>query len=636
MKMPRFKLPAFKMPAIVWRRSDLIRLGSALLAAAILTGVAWFGLWLSNEKGRALLVAPDHIVSDALFQRRMAASGEIVMVGIDPRGIEAFGPWPWTRDIMAMAVENLNADPENRPAAIGIDVVYGGYSIYPEDDEYLVSALGEYGNVVVACFAEYGVVSDVQDGMLYIREELVEFHAPFPELKEAADLGHINSMFDSDGFLRQGLRDITLPDGTAVTAFNQLLYRKYADYHGLDAGRAPATTGGRLHESFYIPYTGLPLDYDEGISILDLFEGSIPDVAGKIVLIGPWDAALQDYVTTSIDHSKKMFGIEAQANMIEMYLRGDFKREAAQSVQYVLLFFVSLLALLLMWERKVLTSTLLWLGLSGGAVGLSYLFYHAAGLVTHVLWVPLSITVIYIATVAINYVRAALERRRVTNTFKRYVAPEIVSEILREGSDALGLGGKLTDIAVLFVDIRGFTPMSEVLSPPQVVDVLNNYLTLTSGAVMANSGTLDKFIGDATMAFWGAPLPHPDPVFSAVKAALDMVAGSEKLSAELEEKFGRSVSFGIGINYGPAVVGNIGAEQRQDYTAIGDTVNTAARLESNAPKGTIYISRAVKEALEGRIRTTEVGAIPLKGKADGFEVWTVEGLAEAAEEPAGS
>jgi len=619
------KLPAFKMPTIVWRRSDIYRLGAALLAAAILTGVAGLGRWLSVEKDIALLVAPDYIVSDALFQRRMAASGEIVMVGIDPRSIEAFGLWPWTRDIMAMAVENLNADPENRPAAIGIDVVYGGYSWYPEDDDYLVQTLGEYGNVVVASFAEYGTVSEVRDGKLYIGEDMLAFNEPFPELKAVADQGHINSMFDSDGFLRQGMLDITLPGGTVVPSFNQLLYRKYALHHGLDATRTPPAQNGKI---FYIPYTGKPMDYDEGHSILDLFEGNIPEVHGKIVLIGPWDAALQDYVTTSTDHSKKMFGIEAQANMIEMYLRGDFKREASQSVQYVLLFFVSLLALLLMWERKVLASTLIWLGLSGGSVGISYLFYHKLGLVTHVLWVPLSITAIYIATVAINYVRAALERRRVTNTFKRYVAPEIVSEILREGSDALGLGGKLTDIAVLFVDIRGFTPMSEVLTPPQVVDVLNSYLTLTSSAVMANSGTLDKFIGDATMAFWGAPLPHPDPVFSAVKAALDMVAGSEKLSAELEEKFGRSVSFGIGINYGPAVVGNIGAEQRQDYTAIGDTVNTAARLESNAPKGQIYISRAVKAALEGRIRTTEVGAIPLKGKAEGFEVWTVEGLAE--------
>ena len=133
------------------------------------------------------------------------------------------------------------------------------------------------------------------------------------------------------------------------------------------------------------------------------------------------------------------------------------------------------------------------------------------------------------------------------------------------------------------------------------------------------------FVGDAAMAFWGAPLPQEDYVMHAVKAASDMAEGSKTLSKELLEQFGRTVSFGIGVHVGEAVVGNIGSPQRMDYTAIGDTVNTAARLEANAPGGTIYISRAVADALGDRIRTTSLGdTVKLKGKKEGFEVLIME------------
>ena len=144
---------------------------------------------------------------------------------------------------------------------------------------------------------------------------------------------------------------------------------------------------------------------------------------------------------------------------------------------------------------------------------------------------------------------------------------------------------------------------------------------------MRHHGTLDKFVGDCTMAFWNAPLAQEDPVYLACRAAMDMVEGSKALGAQLQERFGRTVSFGVGVNYGPAVVGNIGAPKRMDYTAIGDTVNTASRLEANAPGGTIFISRAVADELGDRAKTTSLGgSIKLKGKAEGFEILTLDEL----------
>jgi len=189
------------------------------------------------------------------------------------------------------------------------------------------------------------------------------------------------------------------------------------------------------------------------------------------------------------------------------------------------------------------------------------------------------------------------------------------------------------NIAVLFVDVRGFTPMSELLKPGQVVEILNRYLSLISDCILGNHGTLDKFVGDAAMAFWGAPLPQEDYVMLAARAAMDMVEGSQALSEELMAKYGRTVSFGVGIHVGEAVVGNIGSLRRMDYTAIGDTVNTAARLEANAPGSTIYISRAVADALAGRIETTSLGSsVKLKGKKDGFEVLTLDKILEEERE----
>ncbi|MEG2144730.1 MAG: adenylate/guanylate cyclase domain-containing protein, partial [Oscillospiraceae bacterium] len=279
-------------------------------------------------------------------------------------------------------------------------------------------------------------------------------------------------------------------------------------------------------------------------------------------------------------------------------------------------------------DRKVLEASLSLVFLICISFGIC-IFADSAGFILMPLYLPLMAVTLYIASVAANYVRAALEKRHITSTFQRYVAPEIVTEILKENSQSLELGGKLCDIAVLFVDIRGFTTMSEILEPAMVVEILNKYLTLTSTCIFKNNGTLDKFIGDCTMAFWGAPLPQEDIIFKAVKTALDMVEGSKALSEELLEKFGKTVSFGIGVHYGAAIVGNIGAPNRMDYTAIGDTVNTASRLESNALGGKILVSRRVADALEGRVRFVSLGdSIKLKGKTAGFEILSVDGYCE--------
>ncbi|MBQ2697862.1 MAG: adenylate/guanylate cyclase domain-containing protein, partial [Clostridia bacterium] len=296
------------------------------------------------------------------------------------------------------------------------------------------------------------------------------------------------------------------------------------------------------------------------------------------------------------------------------------------TLQLALLFLWSAALLLVLSDRKVGFSLLLWAAASAGWVGICLIAYRAGHLL-HVLWNPLAATVLFVGSVAANYIRAAGEKRRITATFGRYVDPAVLNELLIRGGAAERLGGELHEIAVLFVDIRGFTTMSETLDPPTVVEIINRYLTLTTECIMRYRGTLDKFVGDCTMAFWNAPLPQEDPVYLACCAAMDMVEGSKALGEELQQIYGRSVSFGVGVHYGPAVVGNIGAPQRMDYTAIGDTVNTAARLEANAPGGKVLISRVVADALGDRAKVTSLGtSIQLKGKAEGFETLTLDAL----------
>ncbi len=221
-----------------------------------------------------------------------------------------------------------------------------------------------------------------------------------------------------------------------------------------------------------------------------------------------------------------------------------------------------------------------------------------------------------------------LERRRITETFGRYMEPTVVEQVLRGGMSEEELrGGRNMEIAVLFADIRGFTSLSERLEPEAVVKVLNEYLTLTARAIKKYGGTLDKFIGDCAMAFWGAPAPCEDKEYLACRAAIEMVENAHTMSEEARRLFGMDVPFGVGINVGRAVVGSFGSPERMDYTAIGDTVNTASRLESNAPPGTIYISRAMADKLGDRAITTSLGdEMHLKGKSEGIEVFTLDGL----------
>ncbi len=474
---------------------------------------------------------------DSWFQSDKALDGEIIVIGIDDDSLDELGPYnTWDRTYMAAALEKLAEDPEMKPAVVAIDTLYTEEST-PEADERLANAATELGNVVTASFATIGskVVTE-GDGTYFATDAVLTYEEPYDALRDATTQGHINAMYDTDGILRHALLFVK-PEGRTVYSMAYETARIYGEFNGIEIQMPPASSRG----NYYVTYSAKPRGYYDGYSFSDLINGRIDpqEYAGKVVFIGPYAKGLQDEYFTTIERSKLMYGVEYQANVVQMILESNYKTEVGKLPQAICLFILCFLFFLLFQKVGIKLSTVIAVAATVLSIAIEYALFNVkiggVGHVLHPLWLPVGILVFYVASIVIHYVKSTLEKRRVTRTFERYVAPEIVREILKDGTEALSLGGKTVDIAVLFVDVRGFTTMSERLDPEKVVFILNKYLTMASGCVEATGGTLDKFVGDAMMAFWGAPLPQEDAVYNAVRTAQAIVEGAARVSDELKE-----------------------------------------------------------------------------------------------------
>jgi adenylate cyclase len=223
------------------------------------------------------------------------------------------------------------------------------------------------------------------------------------------------------------------------------------------------------------------------------------------------------------------------------------------------------------------------------------------------------------------------ERRRgqINDLFGRYVSAEIAQKIVESfDRGQLELGGEEREITVLFADVRGFTTLSEGLSPPEVVKFLNVFLDQMTSIVMQYGGAVNKYIGDNMMAFWNAPYAQDDHAWLAVQAALEMLEAIQKLNET--GQFSHPVQFGIGVNTGPVVVGNVGSQRRLEYTPIGDTVNVASRLCGVAPGGICYIGARTRAMIGARITPAAVHNLKLKGKTEAVEIHELRPLSSMA------
>lgn len=568
-----------------------------------------------------LLYTFDKVLADRIFQAPSSTDSSIKIVKIDEKSLEKIGQYmTWNRDIPARLVEILSADSDSSPAVIAFDVLYIN-EMDEAGDAHFAKACQEAGNVITATNLVYGKTAlKDHNGDYYVDERnLLMVEESYPALRETTDDAFANTTQDRDGYIRQALAFEDTENGIMYSLSYQV-YMRYMEHLGLE----PQMPKLYDNNKFDFTFSGKSGAY-ETVSICDVLDGHIDPRAFKdcIVLIGAYAPGMQDSFNVAVQRGAQMYGVEIHANIVEALLEGKTAVPISPLLMAVLMALAAGVICHVNKKLKLFYSVLLLISASAAEILLGkFLFVH--GYTMQILVFPVIMIDIFIASVVGKYIGEQRKRRDVVKAFKKYVAPQVVDEVSKSGEFKLILGGEKRDIAVMFVDIRGFTPMSEDLQPEQVVEILNEYLSLTTNSIFRNGGTLDKFIGDATMAVFNAPFDLDDYVFRAICTAKDIMVGTDELNRRIMERFGRTISFGIGINCGHAVVGNIGCDFRMDYTAIGDTVNTAARLESNAKRGQILISEKVYERVKDRVEATSIGVIPLKGKSNGISVYRVE------------
>lgn len=560
-------------------------------------------------------------LEDSFYAKPVGITQNIKIICVDEKTLHTYGKFEdWSREKLADLIEVLIEKEEYKPAVIGLDfLLTGKASEFTQAEERLWKACEEAENVVIATNLVYKTEFEQSEGdTLFFNEwnvELVE--QPYEELLQVTKQGFANAFLDSDGSVRHA-KIAEEYEGTWLNSFNYQI----ADLYLQSQGKQGLSVEKNMIQFLFSGYAG---QY-EMVSLYDVLEGNVDTRAFKnsIVLVGAYAPGMQDAYYVAVERDKQMYGVEIHANIIESLLTEKLVEEIPASWAAIVVALCMTAYVYIARKQKLSI-----IFIEGIAV---MLFWCITGLVLKELGFLLPLFVVEFGTIVLivyfiikKYVLEKRSKRKILKAFTRYVAPQVVKELSKEDSFEVRLSGEKRDIAVLFVDIRGFTTMSEALPPERVVAMLNEYLELTSKAVFKNEGTLDKFIGDATMAIFNAPIDLDDYVYKAICTALDMIESAKELEQKLQQQ-GIHVQFGIGIHCGEAVVGNIGSERRMDYTAIGDTVNTAARLESKAKRGEILISQAVYEAVAGRVAAELVGELELKGKQEKIVTYRLLGM----------
>ena len=565
----------------------------------------------------------DNTAEDMLYHHAGNINANIKIIKIDDKTMNKMGDFStWNRDVYAQLIDTLCVSDDVRPAVIGFDILFSSEKDAKSDAAF-ADACKEHGNVVTGfSYVFTKEVTSDQDGNLVVDEMSVEEKVvPYEALRKVTDQAFVNALMDEDdSIIRSSFLYFDEKDGTRAKSLSNVIYEKYMESLG---EKAVCPTS---NNSMAFRYSGNPGEY-ENISLVDVLDGTVPANAFDdcIVLVGAYAAGMMDAYFVPVDRGAQMYGVEIHANVIQALLESKTLTTLPKIVDALVAAAIAVALVLICEKLSVAKIVLVCIGTAIVKLGAGFLLFNM-GYTGNVLVVPVMSILIGIYYIGLHYYKARAAKQSIEKAFNKYVAPQVVDEIAKDGSYELRLGGENRDVAVLFVDIRGFTPLSESLEPEQVVDILNGYLELTTASIFRHGGTLDKFIGDATMAVFNAPFDTEDYEYKAILTAWDIVQGGNRIEKEYLARYGKHVGFGVGVNCGPAVVGNIGCDFRMDYTAIGDTVNTAARLEANAPRGTVYISEYIYEKVKDRITVEEVGEIPLKGKSKGVFVYSVTGV----------
>jgi len=562
----------------------------------------------------SLIPVIDNLIHDDFLASERKSMDNIIIVGMDERSMREIGTWPWPRFFMADAIERLT---EMNVAAIGINVWYDSHGAIEEYDDRLVSAALKTDRLVLAGM---GVLSEVRGHLI----DAEDYIPPFYELNEITTVGFINAKADDDGVLRRALTSFRYGDITEHSLPLEV-YQIYCRVTGIEnnSDKIPLDNLG----TFPVNYVGTPQTFRH-LSLWGVIneEYNREMFENAIILIGPYAQGIGDAgFYTPLDRRTPMYGVEINANIIQNMLEGQFKQDAQWWLDLTILIVTGFIVIIFLPRVKPVPAVIITIVLIAVQFAGAKLVYEQFNIILKAGDTIVFLVVCFIANLALGILSAQQEKSHIHGLFGRFVAPEVVSELMSGGVE-IKLGGIEKEITVLFVDIRGFTAFSEANPPDKVVSMVNRYLALTSRTIQEQGGTLDKYIGDATMAVFNAPNDLPDHALRAVKAAWSMKLGAVDLQEEILRDYGVDLQFGIGINTGIAVVGNMGSDFRMDYTAIGDTVNTAARLESNAEKGQVIISDSTYQLVKDRIEAEDKGLLSVKNKKVGIQIYNLTGV----------
>ncbi len=581
---------------------------------------------------------------------QLPTTGQVIIATVDEKSLSEIGRWPWSRSMTAKLVDSLK---EYGAKAVGFDIVFAEpeQSACPSADAILAKSVKSAKNVSLGYFFHTSM-KDVEflteeyinasgsliGGSMYsmVREKghegdynLITAYAPVPSIKAIAEsgenCGYFNAFPDPDGVIRWSPLVIKFQDNFYYSLPIALLMQ-YLDYpmivlnlaeFGVDGVmlgdlRIPTDEIGRLLINYLGPAKTFP-----HYSISDIIAGRLsPElIKGKIVIVGATATGIYDLRVTPF--SPVYPGVELHATVVENILQGNFLEQSAWTtfIDICGIIFFGMIIGIAIPRLKALQGILLVMVLLGGFVAGNTLIFAKYNTWLNMVYPVLTMMTIYLVITVYRYFTEEREKKKIRGAFQYYLTASVINELLKDPTK-LKLGGDKKDLTVMFSDIRGFTTISEKLTPEELVHLLNEYLTAMTDIVFKYEGLLDKYIGDAIMAVFGAPVDQPDHAMRSCRTALEMMATLKGLQQKWAAEGRPFVDIGVGINSGDMVVGNMGSNMRFDYTVMGDNVNLSSRLEGiNKEYGThIVISEFTYEVVKEEVFCRELDAVRVKGK----------------------
>jgi adenylate cyclase len=557
----------------------------------------------------------------------------LVVVGVDDETFRALGDarWPFTHDLHAAVVDRIARDGAK---VIALDIQFSEPSNTNNETYALLDSIEKAENVV----ASTTEVDDLGNGYAF------QYYTPPRKVENSRAPEAINRWLNK-------VLNVTIAYGSFPNDPGGVLRRVAHDVNGLEsfsvavAQRAEGRTidaselgGETAWIDFYGPPRTIPHVRYSDVYLAETLRGrearefreKVPPgfFEGKIVVIGATSQVLQDVHPTPTSGDDEMAGPEVQAQAIGTAMAGFPLQEPSTVIDVLLIVFMGVVTPAVSLSLSALRAVALAVLLGAVYLVVAQLLFNADTILS-IVYPLVALAISAVGALAVHYVTEAFERQRTRDMFGRFVPESVVGQVL-EQSDGLRLGGVGREATVMFSDLRGFTSFAESLDPDQVITILNRYLTaMVDDAILPHGGTLVDYMGDGIMAVFGAPIEMDDHADRALASARAKLAELAKFNDWLREEMGFEKSFlmGIGLNTGRVMSGNVGSERRLAYTAIGDTTNTAARLEAMTKDSEymIFLSDSTREALSEQPGDLAfVDDFEVRGREQRVKIWSVE------------